>query len=98
MCVCVCVCVQTAQRTAKRVDEVDPEEMDRRRAHLKAQRELLLRKKKKEQESKLAAFHEVTRTHTHTHTHTLRAFIHTQCLHTLMTAHAHTDVACVHCV
>jgi uncharacterized membrane protein YccC len=50
---------QTAQKTAKRVDEVDPEEMERRRQHLKAQRDLLLKKKKKEQESKLSAFHEV---------------------------------------
>jgi hypothetical protein len=49
------------QKTAKRVDEVDPEEMERRRQHLKAQRDLLLKKKKKEQESKLSAFHEVRR-------------------------------------
>ena len=50
---------QTAQRTAKRVDEVDPEEMERRAAHLRHQRDLLLLKKKKEQEERLRAFNEV---------------------------------------
>jgi hypothetical protein len=51
--------LQTAQRTVKRVDEVDPEEMERRAAHLRRQRDLLLMKKKKEQEERLRVFNEV---------------------------------------
>ena len=50
---------QTLQRTTKRVDEVDPEEMERRAAHLRHQRDLLLLKKKKEQEARLKQFNEV---------------------------------------
>lgn len=51
----------TAQRTVKRVDEVDPEEMERRAAHLRRQRDLLLMKKKKEQEERLRVFNEKTK-------------------------------------
>jgi hypothetical protein len=53
-------CHQTAQRTVKRVDEVDPEEMERRAAHLRRQRDLLLMKKKKEQEERLRIFNEAS--------------------------------------
>jgi hypothetical protein len=54
----VCVAVQTTQRTSKRVDEVDPEEMERRVTQMRQQRDLLLKKKKKEQEERLRSFTE----------------------------------------